>query len=42
MLGYVSTRIEFKLQGKDILFQVSVPKPPDWKVDIMGKPFGPR
>lgn len=42
MLGHVSTRSEFRRQGKDILFQVSTPKPPDEKVDIMGKPFGPR
>lgn len=42
MLGYVSTRSGLKLHGEDILFQVSAPKLPDAKVDIIGSPFGPR
>ena len=42
MLGNISVRSRSKVKGNDSLFQVSGSKLPDWKVDIMGKPLGPR
>ena len=42
MLRYISTRHECQRDWKDLLFQSSALKPPDEKVDIMGKPLGPR